>query len=218
MKTELDIIAQAGLRYFGRTTASISHELKNALAIIRENAGLMDDYLAMAEKGLPIDMAKFKVLTGRIEGQTRRADGLIKNMNRFAHSVDEPLRKVNLNEMVELLAALSHREAAMRQVGLQVAQCQQPVVLVTAPYLLLTLLGHCLTYALTAVNAGGTIILKVQGDTPGAIVFESLNRLAALPPDAFPDERVTVLAEALGAHYQADSAAGKVGLTLKNLQ
>ena len=34
-----NLVGQSGLTYFGRTTASISHELKNALAIIKENAG-----------------------------------------------------------------------------------------------------------------------------------------------------------------------------------
>jgi hypothetical protein len=36
-------------------TASISHEIKNVMAIINESAGLLEDYSLMAEKGMPID-------------------------------------------------------------------------------------------------------------------------------------------------------------------
>ncbi|NNG12708.1 MAG: sensor histidine kinase, partial [Halobacteria archaeon] len=37
------------LRYFGKVTASISHELKNVLAILNEHTGLLQDLTAMAE-------------------------------------------------------------------------------------------------------------------------------------------------------------------------
>jgi signal transduction histidine kinase len=214
MKIEMDIIGQTAVAYFGRTSASISHELKNALAIIRENAGLMDDYLAMAERGVPIDPVKFKQLTGRIHSQTLRADTLIKNMNRFAHSVDEPMRKVNLNEWVELLAALAHREAAMRQVALQVAPWGAPVELMTNPYLLLTLLGHCLTLALSAVTAGSQITLKVLPAQERGVQFELLKGLATLPPDHFSDARAASLAKVLGAEYKVDGAAETLRVTL----
>ena len=32
-----------GLRFFGKVNASISHEIRNALAVINENAGLIKD-------------------------------------------------------------------------------------------------------------------------------------------------------------------------------
>lgn len=219
MSMELDTIGRAGMKYFGRTAAAISHELKNALAIIRENAGLMNDYLAMAEKGMPIDPNKFKMLTGRIEAQTQRADTLIKNMNRFAHSVDDPVRTVNLNETAELLAALSHREAAMRQVALNVVLNQRPVEIATSPFLLLTLLGHCLTFALQAVGAGKNLTLNVIGSDKGiGIRFEQLENLSALPPDHFPDAHSSALFEALGAAWDMDSGSGNLMITIKSIQ
>ncbi len=45
-RTQLD-----GLRFFGMINASISHEIKNVLAIISESAGLMEDLLLLAQKG-----------------------------------------------------------------------------------------------------------------------------------------------------------------------
>ena len=45
------------LRFFGKMNASISHELRNALAVINENAGLIKDLMIMTEKGHPLDKA-----------------------------------------------------------------------------------------------------------------------------------------------------------------
>ena len=38
-------VQDGGLFFFGKMSASISHELKNVLAIINENAGLAEDLM-----------------------------------------------------------------------------------------------------------------------------------------------------------------------------
>ena len=38
-------IGETGLRFFGKINSSISHEMRNVLAIINENAGLMKDLM-----------------------------------------------------------------------------------------------------------------------------------------------------------------------------
>ena len=43
MSANRDSASELGLDFFGNMTASISHELKNALAIVNENAGLLGD-------------------------------------------------------------------------------------------------------------------------------------------------------------------------------
>jgi len=58
--SRMDINGENALKFFGKMTASISHELKNVLAIINENAGLLEDLCAMAEKGRPVDPVRIK--------------------------------------------------------------------------------------------------------------------------------------------------------------
>ena len=43
MNNQWDIIGGEGLQFFGKMSASISHEIKNVLAIINENTGLIED-------------------------------------------------------------------------------------------------------------------------------------------------------------------------------
>ena len=83
MTTMIDAVGEQGLRFFGSTTASVSHELKNALAIIKESAGLLNDYMTMIDKGRPITPDRLRTVTARIEGQVQRSDQLIRSLNRF---------------------------------------------------------------------------------------------------------------------------------------
>ncbi|MBW2430934.1 MAG: sensor histidine kinase, partial [Deltaproteobacteria bacterium] len=53
-----EIMAETGLQFFSQISASISHEIKNVLAIINENAGLMEDFTLMEDRGIPIDAAR----------------------------------------------------------------------------------------------------------------------------------------------------------------
>lgn len=213
----MNLVGQSGLTYFGRTTASISHELKNALAIIKENAGLLGDYLLMADKGMPIDPARFKTVAGRIEDQTLRADAIIKNLNQFAHCVDDPIKSIDLNEIIMLLGALTHREAAMRQVVLNLCPESTTVRVTTAPYLLLTLLGRCLSVALQHIGSGKALTLRtVKSDTGGTIYFEPKEASALQPPGDFPGESESALLSAVGAAYHLDGTKGRMAITLSN--
>ncbi|MBI5895626.1 MAG: sensor histidine kinase [Desulfobacterales bacterium] len=212
-----NLVGQSGLTYFGRTTASISHELKNALAIIKENAGLLGDYLLMADKGVSIDPARFKTVATRIEDQVARADGIIKNLNRFAHSVDDPVKVLDLNELAGLLGVLSQREAAMRQVTLHVCPESATTTVTTAPYLLLTLLGRCLSVCLQYMGAGKALAVRVTKEGAGGrISFESLDAAALATAGTFPGENESALLSAVGADYHLDGTQGRMAITLSN--
>jgi len=113
-----EITDQFGPAYFGRMGASISHDIKNCLAIMNENAGLMSDHLFMAQKGKPIDAERFSAIIQRIEKQIVRADGIAKSLNAFSHSMDKPEQQIDLNEAVDLALSLGSRIIANK--GIQV--------------------------------------------------------------------------------------------------
>jgi K+-sensing histidine kinase KdpD len=98
--------------------ASISHDIKNCLAIMNENAGLMSDHLFMAQKGKPIDAERFSTIVQRIEKQIARADNIVKSLNAFSHSMDKPEQQIDLDEAVTLALGLGARIIANK--GIQV--------------------------------------------------------------------------------------------------
>ncbi len=102
------------LLFFGATTASVSHELKNVITIINESAGLLHDLASAAERGRPLDPQRVKKTSLDISRNVERAVDIINRLNRFAHSADEPMRAVDLNGMVRDVVALASRFAGLR--------------------------------------------------------------------------------------------------------
>ena len=119
MGSDWEIIGKEGLQFFGKMSASISHEIKNVLAIINENAGLLEDFTLMAETGGPIEMERFKTVAGKIKNQVGRADGIVKNLSRFAHSADDFTEEIDLNEVLGFVVSLSSRLADMQGIALE---------------------------------------------------------------------------------------------------
>jgi len=210
-----DIIGQTGLQFYGKTAASLSHEIKNALAIMNENAGLMEDFVAMSEGGAPIDPQRLKGLAGKVIKQIRRADGIVATMNRFAHSVDESVKDVDLHELVDFVATLSQRLAAMRGVTLKPERGHSPVTITTNPFFLQNLVSLCLDFAVGAASGGKTIGLAAEEAADGAVVrFTGVEDVGDLPAGAFPGEPEKRLLEALRGRMSLDAEAGQLILGL----
>ena len=214
-----DIIGEVGLQFFGKMTASISHEIKNALAIINENAGLLEDFALVVDKGKPIDPERLEILAEKIMKQIRRADGIIKNMNTFAHSVDESVKSIDLGETVEVVALLSHRFASMRGVSLEPILPPRPIMITTNPFFLKTLVWLCLDFAMDLAGEHKSVGLMVEETENSARI--RITRLAGLkevPLDTFPSERQRAVLGVLKASVAANAAEEEIMITLsKNM-
>lgn len=216
MRDTMDHTAETGLQFFGKMTASISHEIKNVLAIINENAGLLEDIALMSDRGREIEPERLKTLSRAVMKQIRRADTIIKNMNRFAHSADEILKNVDLNDIVELVVALAERLASMRSVTLTPKLLQTPVKIRTAPFLLMNFIWLCLDFAMNVAGAEKIVELAVQKTETGAqIRIRRLADLAQAPLNTFPAERENNLLGELGAELLVDTRNNELVIKLK---
>ena len=162
-----------GLLFCGTMTASMSHEIKNALAIVNENAGLLEDLILLSEKGRPLNPERLKTLAADIRRQVQRADGIVGRLNRFAHSAGQPVITTDTKEIFEFTAALAARMAAMKGVTITVADT--PILLQARPFIVENLLWLCLkhlfsvstgnqTVQLGAENADSHVVIWVQFD------------------------------------------------------
>jgi signal transduction histidine kinase len=205
MATGSDEVEVAGIQFFGKMSASISHEIKNVLAVINENAGLLEDICFMADRGKSIDTARLKKIAGDVKDQVRRADRIVTAMNRFAHSADEPSVETDLGEMASLLGFLSMRFAAMRGVAIRTLAPSTPVSVTTFPFGLLNLLWTCLDCAMTAAGPGKTVELVVEKTTEGGWVrFRRLEQPSAASVADIALGRLSTLPRMLNATIAAD--------------
>jgi signal transduction histidine kinase len=215
MDVNWELIGDAGLQFFGKMSASISHELKNALAVINENAGLLDDLTLMAAKGVPMDPARLKRLAEAVIKQIRRADDIVKNMNRFAHSVDEPIKAVNVVEVLEVMRELSARLAAMRSVTVDLRPSGAPLLIRTRPFFLQNVIWLCLDFAMILAGSRGAIVLSAEEEKGVVrIRFTGVENLRKTPSPEFPGERERPLFELLGAQCMTDPGKAELLLTL----
>ncbi len=215
MNAEWEVIGKTGFQFFGKMSASVSHEIKNALAVMNENAGLLADFAAAAEKGRPIDPSRLKTQAERIAKQIRRADDIVRNMNKFAHSTDDFSKSVDLVEVLELVCALSSRLASMRGVNLTLEPTLEKIPLTTMPFLLENLLWLLLDFAIDSAKADKSVRIRAAV-TEGAarVVFSGLELPGKAPAKAFPGEKEKAILQVLGFDVQLDEGAGELILRL----
>jgi signal transduction histidine kinase len=210
-----DIITETGLQFFGRISASISHEIKNVLAIVNENAGLLEDLTLLADRGKPLDPARLKMMAAAVKKQVGRGDGIIKNMNRLAHSIDQTITTVDLNQTIELVIALTARFAAMRGVKVDLQLPASPLMIPTAPFFLMNLLWLCLDFSMSAGGDEKQVELVVEEtENSVQIRFRRLAGLSKLLLETFPSDRENNLLSVLEAALTAEPEREEVVVRL----
>jgi C4-dicarboxylate-specific signal transduction histidine kinase len=210
MDYQWNILGEAGFQFFGKMSASISHEIKNALAIMNENAGLLEDYVSMGEKGIAVDLQRLKSLAGMIRNQVQRADEIIRNMNSFAHSVDRAENAIEMTELLALMTRLAHRYATMLGVTLELKPPQKSITIITNQFFLEHLLWLCLEFAID--KTGDEKLVGLILEKAGNAVRIRFTGLEDLHPrtDTFPTKAAKALLEAIGAKIGIDSGAGEL--------
>jgi len=150
-----------GLFFFGSMSASMSHEIKNALAIINEHAGLLDDLVQLSEKGQPLSTERLKRLSAHIRRQVQRADSIVARLNRFAHSARQPVITTDTKEIFDFTAALVDRLASMNSVTITVGTDAE-VPMQVRPFVLENLLWVCLKTMFSMSTGPHSVELKAK--------------------------------------------------------
>ncbi|MFO7707900.1 MAG: hypothetical protein R6V84_06980 [Desulfobacterales bacterium] len=181
----LDSASSGGLRFFGRISASISHELKNTLSIMNESAGLIEDLALLAERGKALDASRVKNLGATIKRQIQRTDQIIRNMNRFSHTVDEPFKEIELVDFLEFILTVSRRLTVAKGVTVALHARDQPIMVVTRPFFLHGLMWRLLEFGMQW--AGTSKALTVMPDKRGSGIVVRLEGMETIVPDAGRD-------------------------------
>lgn len=201
-------------QFVAAVCASISHEIKNCLAIINENAGLMEDLAMLAAQGRPVDPERHTRIAQVVKKHVRRADQLVRNLNRFAHSGDVASREIDLADTIHFAVTLFDRTA--QKTGRRLtAVCEEGVTVETAPLGLLQLLWGLFS---AASSGAGSEELPVE---TRAAAGRAQVRIPALAEVEAPPSLADVLYElagTLGGELKQSAAEGIVlDLPLKDI-
>lgn len=204
---------RASARFFGKVSASVSHEIKNVFAVINEAAGLIEDFTIMAEKGMPIEPKKLKRVANSIQGQVQRGDAIVKNINALAHSTDEDAKKVDLTTVLELTLSLAMRMADMKQMKLEMGECESASTVIDQ-FGLIQVLYKAIAQTLELMAPSATLIMSITTDETDAIIsYVVPDQDIALKLD----DAVLDLAQQLNISIQNNTVNGSLDLRLKRV-
>lgn len=213
MKEDEKALEQAGLRFFGKVSASLSHEIKNVLAIIGESGGLIEDLLVLhRNKGAPLDPQRLQTIAERIRKHVSRGDTIVKNMNRFAHSADEPIQVKELADLTRLVVSLAERHATLRGVSLELSSMDATVPVETNPFLLQQFLWVCIDYAVSTCGPSKKVIIRVdRAENGGRVALGGLELADSPVHGILPREAQDSMGE-LGIELSVSAHDGEMRL------
>ena len=205
MESPVEFQTGEDLTFFGKVNASISHELKNILAIISETAGLLGDLTQKATSEGKIDLELVNTCSNDIVEEIQRGFATIKQMNRFAHSVDNAIESVDLIEILKLIISLAGFLSTAGKVRFD-AEEQIDRMIRTCPFRLQNLIYQTLVFAFETAGPDGEIQISIQRETNGDARF-TFAGLGSKSTRSFPADQSKKIAESIGAdiHASVDS-------------
>jgi signal transduction histidine kinase len=201
MKTDAEINSDADLAFFGRINASISHELKNILAIISEASGLLRDLTDMSGQDNPPDMEMFKSCSRDIEEEIQRGFATIRAMNTFSHSVDESIASVSPLALVNLMVNISNYLSYACPVKVD-APDPADLQITTCAFRLQQLIYLSLVFAYRISGPEGEITVSVREEGDGDVRISFAN-LGDQGDAEFPLAEMNAIARSIQAVIRA---------------
>lgn len=152
------------IKFIGKITAAITHEINNALASIKEISGLMEDIMSMSSDASFHYQEKFIKNLNRIREQVQRGVKLTTSLNKFSHLSDENMVQVELNDLMEHLVFLNQRFARIKNAELNYQPADKPINFNTNPMQLQMAIYNCITYLLKQSVEGGIINIHTDNN------------------------------------------------------
>lgn len=157
-------VLENSLAFFGAITASISHELNNVMSIIDQNIGLLEDILSAGADVRTINEERLQKIVVSIGKQKERGVGIIKGLNTFAHSVDDPVSKFDLGQLVNNFVKLTQRLASLKKANIESRTPDSPLLITNSSFLLQQILFICFQRALNRSMPGDVITITTSSE------------------------------------------------------
>lgn len=209
MEDESGKMCANGLVLFSKTNRLISHELKNVLAIISETLSLINELTQISDTALTPE--KLRSLRESMMEEVQRANQIIRNMNAFAHSVDDFFGEVDVGGTLALMISFSRLDSSLAKTKVQVVN-SETFTIHTSQFFLANLMYNVLIYCLQRVGKGNEIQVSLDSAGDGVrITFSGIDTQAL---DEFPDKKEERLAAALCAEISVNAKAGAVTIQI----
>lgn len=204
-------LREKDLAFFGAVTASISHDLNNSIAIIEQTAGLLEDLVMGNEGGSPISNEQIQKIADRIAKQTKRGATIVRRLNAFAHSVDEDVKELELNVLIQTVIALAHRLADRKRVALEANLSAEPIHIKGSAFRVQQAVFLSIQRALATIPEGETARLSAGAEASSTWI--SVEGRASVAPSRATESYLETLMAQFGGTVEEKTGEG--GLSIK---
>ncbi len=212
-----DLVHKQGLQFFGSVNASISHELKNIFAIISETAGFLNDLTQLSKQGKTFDLSLLENCSNSIAEEIERGFDTIRQMNQFAHSVDHPVKDIQIDDVLALSVKLTGFLSVAKKTRLDdsVTSPSKDRSIFTSPFLLQTLVYRTLSALYRALDTGAELTVSLRDSDTSSVTLVFFHDTPA-DLTGFPDGRTAEVAEVLKAEIMVTDTALELTLPREN--
>ncbi len=200
------------LRFFGKVTASVSHEINNVFAIIGEHAGLAEDLLLTVSEERPLSPEKIGNVVRTIKKHLDRGKTIVKRLNNFSHSVDQPVASFNAGEAAENIVNLAGRLAYQKKAELLAQLPPDEVMIETDPFAFRHAIFLAVMLMLEKSGSGDGLCVAIQAADGG--VEARVSSTAAGETDSGGEQfhALCFIMEEMGGRASVENAQGPIVL------
>lgn len=148
-------------KFVGQVTASVTHELQNILAIIKENSGLMEDLLLIHRSAEPELAERLSKSISSILSQVSRGVELTSDLNYFSHTTDYQESEVYPDELIRKLIVIAGRLIARTNTDVEFAPSDTQPVIRTDPVMFQQLVFSCLECIIMSIPDETSIMVTL---------------------------------------------------------
>ena len=175
MAKNKDRLTDIGIQFFGQMSASATHEIKNALAIINENAGLLGDLSMMPQNEHSLTPKRAHSIAQKVAKHVQRADLVLKKLNRLSHSADQVTQIEDLEEIVCFVLDLTSRLVEQQGVIIEVTSPDSPVIVNTNIFYLENAIWRAIEAACLAAEGEKKIMISFGNDVTTPSIWFSMD-------------------------------------------
>ncbi|MCD6160889.1 MAG: HAMP domain-containing histidine kinase [candidate division Zixibacteria bacterium] len=201
-------LREQGFAFYGKITASLSHELNNVIAIINEYNGLLNDLLIGAKQGVPIDDKKLQKISKKNSIQLERGKELVDKLNKFAHSSDNAAAEIDISEILQAIIALTQRLAGLKEINLEFKALTEPIKLVNNPFCFQHAVFTCFEMFIANDDISRSIIVSAEKIESMVIIKISGSELSDNAFNQTKKSILEMLLEQLNGSYRITAGDG----------
>ncbi len=161
----MNVTDMSTLAFMGRITESVSIDLRNVLATVKENAELLEDLLSVeGGAGSPAKKRVSHILSA-IKEQVVRGVDLAALLDAFSGGPEKRATEMDLYELLSMLVRICEPMARFTGVTLKIIQGDKPLIVLGKPLEIQMALFDCVDFLVNSMGARGTV--NIRGDRRG---------------------------------------------------